>query len=152
MPAVRSNPLTEFLFRIHPRIYRTFKGRVLGRIGGNPVCLLTTTGRRSGEPRESCLVYVDKGDVWVVAASYAGEPLHPAWYLNLRKNPRATLRLRDRVIPVRARDAHGEERERLWREIVAQDDGFAVYEQRTRGIRDIPVVVLEPDPDGPSEG
>jgi deazaflavin-dependent oxidoreductase (nitroreductase family) len=152
MAAVTSNPVTELLFRIHPWIYRTFKGRVLGAMGGVPIFLLTTTGRKSGEPRETCLMYVDKGDAWIVAASYAGQPEHPGWYRNLRENPRASLRIRDRVVPVRARDAHGEERERLWREIVAQDEGFAVYEERTRGVRDIPVVVFEPEPGAAATG
>lgn len=143
MPAASANPVTELLFRIHPWIYRTFKGRILGSMGGTPIFLLTTTGRRSGQPRSNALMYVDRGDSWVVAASYAGEPRHPAWYLNLRKEPGATLQIRERVIPVCAREAHGEERERLWGEIVAQDPSFEVYVDRTRGIREIPVIVFE---------
>ena len=145
MSAVSVNPVTSLLFRIHPWIYRTFKGRILGAMGGVPIFLLTTTGRKSGEPRDNCLMYVDKGDAWAVAASYAGQPKHPAWYLNLRKDPRATLQIRERVIPVRARETKGEERDRLWAEIVAQDEGFSVYEQRTRGVREIPVVFFEPE-------
>lgn len=145
MPTASVNPVTTFLFRIHPWLYRTFKGRVLGSMGGVPVFLLTTTGRKSGEPRQNCLMVVDKGDSWAVAASYAGQPKHPAWYLNLRKDSSATLQIRDRVVRVRARETHGEERERLWAEIVAQDEGFATYEERTRGIRDIPVLLFEPD-------
>jgi hypothetical protein len=59
-------------------------------------------------------------------------------------HPEATIQVRDRVIPVVARETEGEERDRLWAAIVEQDESFAVYEERTRGIREIPVVVFEP--------
>lgn len=144
MPAARRNALTEFFFRIHPWIYRKSGGRILGRFGNAPILLLFTRGRKSGQPRTNGLVYLDRGDHWAVAASWAGEPKHPIWYLNLMAHPNVTIQIRDRRIPVRARELQGEDRDLVWKEIVAQDPGFAVYEERTRGVRDIPVVVLEP--------
>ena len=135
--------MTEFLFRIHPWIYRKTGGRVLGRLGGSPVLLLHTRGRKTGQPRTNGLIYLDRGDSWAVAASWAGEPKHPIWYLNLMAQPDVEIQVRDRLIPVRARELEGEERARVWREIVDQDPGFSVYEDRTRGIREIPVVLLE---------
>jgi deazaflavin-dependent oxidoreductase (nitroreductase family) len=144
MPAAQRNAITEFFFRIHPWIYRKTGGRVLGQLGKNPILLLETRGRKSGQTRTNGLVYLDRGNSWAVAASWAGEPKHPLWYLNLVAQPEATIQVQDRRIPVRARELAGDERALVWKEIVAQDPGFAVYEERTRGIREIPVVVLEP--------
>jgi deazaflavin-dependent oxidoreductase (nitroreductase family) len=144
MPAARRNAATELFFRIHPWIYRKTGGRVLGRMGPSPILLLSSVGHKSGQPRTNALMHLDRGDSWVVAASWAGEPRHPHWYLNLRAHPEVTIQVRNRVIPVIARETEGDERDRLWAEIVAQDESFAVYEERTRGVREIPVVVFEP--------
>lgn len=142
MPAVTRNRAVEFFWRIHPTIYRLTGGRLLGRISGVPVLLLTTKGRKSGEARTRPLLYLADGDAFVVAASFAGEPRHPAWWLNLLADPNASVQVGSCVVEVRAREAEGEERERLWRAIVARDASFAEYERRTT--RRIPVVVLEP--------
>ena len=144
MPAASRNAVTELFFRVHPWIYRKTGGRVLGRLGGDPILLLETVGRRTGQPRTNGLAYVEHDDGWVVAASWAGEPKHPIWYLNLMAQPEVTIQVRDRRIEVRARDLAGEERARGWQKILDQDPSFAEYEKRTRGIREIPVVLLEP--------
>lgn len=144
MPAARRNAISELFFRVHPWIYRKTGGRILGRIGKAPVLLLTTRGRKTGQPRTNGLLYLDRGDHWVVAASWAGEPRHPVWYLNLREHPDVTIQIHDRHIPVRARQLEGDQRALVWKEIVAQDPSFAEYEERTRGIREIPVIALEP--------
>ena len=78
----------------------------------------------------------------MVVASYAGEPRHPAWWLNLLADPTAQIQRGDTVSSVIAREADGEERARLWSEIVEGWSGYAEYEKRTT--RHIPVVVLEP--------
>ena len=142
MPAVTKNRAIQLFWRVHPLVYRLTGGRLLGRIDGVPVLLLMTRGRRSGAVRTKPLLYLAHGDAFVVAASFAGEPRHPAWWLNLRADPRARVQVGARVVEVRAREAEGEERERLWRAIVAQDASFSEYERRTT--RRIPVVVLEP--------
>ncbi len=144
MPTASRNAVTETFFRIHPWIYRKTNGRVLGKFGDGPVLLLNTRGRKSGAQRTNGLIYLDRGKSWAVAASWAGEPKHPLWYLNLKADPDATIQIRDRTIPVRARELEGEERDKVWQEIVAQDPGFAEYEKRTQGIREIPVVLFEP--------
>ena len=142
MPAVTKNRMIELFWRVHPVVYRLTGGRLLGRLDGVPVLLLVTRGRKSGATRTKPLLYLADGDSFVVAASYAGEPRHPAWWLNLRAHPNAQVQVGSRVVDVRAREAEGEERARLWRAIVAQDASFAEYERRTT--RRIPVVVLEP--------
>ena len=147
MPSVRRNFLTETFFKIHPWIYRKTGGRLLGSFDGAPILLLHTRGRKSGQPRTNGLVYLEREGGWAIAASWAGEPTHPAWYRNLMARRDAEIQVGPRRIAIRARELEGEERALVWKEIVAQDPGFAGYEERTRGIREIPVVLLEPRDD-----
>ena len=123
--------------------YRLSGGRVAGQIpSGAPICLLTTTGRRSGRLRTVPLVYVPDGDDLVVVASRGGMGSHPAWYLNLLADPGATVQLGAATRRVRARDASEAERERLWPTLTAAYPHFDAYQLRT--LRRIPVVILSP--------
>jgi deazaflavin-dependent oxidoreductase (nitroreductase family) len=123
--------------------YRLSGGRVAGRIpSGAPICLLTTTGRRSGRLRTVPLVYVPDGDDLVVVASRGGMGSHPAWYLNLVADTGATVQVGASIARVRARDATEAERERLWPTLTAAYPHFDAYQLRTS--RRIPVVVLSP--------
>lgn len=140
--AVRRNAVTELFWKVHRFLYRVSGGRIGGRVVGMPVLMLTTKGRKSGEPRSSVLTYVPHGKAAVVYASNAGEPRHPAWWLNLLADPHATVQRGQEVIPVVAREADGDERAALWDEAVRINAGYAEYEKRTT--RRIPVVVLEP--------
>jgi deazaflavin-dependent oxidoreductase (nitroreductase family) len=143
MAAIKRSWLVEQFWKIHPWLYRVSGGRLGGRVIGLPVLLLTTTGRKSGEPRTRALTYFPHADASVVVASYLGEPRHPDWWLNLRRTPSATIQRGGEVVRVRAREADGEEREGLWREITATAPDYAEYQTRTE--RRIPVVVLEPE-------
>ena len=142
MPAVRRTKAMELFWKLHRFLYRVSGGRIGGRVLGMPVLMLTTTGRKSGAPRTNVLTYLPKGRASVVFASNAGEPRHPAWWLNLAADPHATVQRGQEVMPVVAREAEGEERARLWDEVVRTEAGYAVYAERTT--RRIPVVVLEP--------
>jgi F420H(2)-dependent quinone reductase len=126
---------------LHKRVYRLTGGRVGGRIGKLPVLLLTTIGRKSGRPRTQPLAYTRVGDGYAVIASKGGAAQHPLWYLNLRANPLAEVTVGRDTRKVRARDAEGEERERLWRALADLYPGYDRYAQKTS--RGIPVVVLE---------
>lgn len=106
------------------------------------VLVLTTTGARSGLPRDVPLVYVEREGEFVVIASSAGAEKHPAWFHNLKKTPRARVLIRGRSVEVLARQASGPEREELWRRAVALYDGFDTYKARTD--REIPVMILTP--------
>ena len=118
-----------------------------GSLGKAPVLLLTTTGRRSGRARTQPLLYARDGDRYVVIASKGGAPADPLWYLNLRANPAADVTIGRTSQPVRAHDAEGEERSRLWRAMTDLYSGYDRYADRTS--RRIPVVVLSPaDPPG----
>jgi deazaflavin-dependent oxidoreductase (nitroreductase family) len=127
---------------LHRRIYRLTGGKVGGRIANMPVLLLTTTGRRSGKPRTQPLAYTRAGDGYAIIASKGGAAQHPLWYLNLRANPLAEVTVGRVTQKVRAREAEGEERERLWRQLADIYSGYDKYARKTS--RRIPVMVLEP--------
>ena len=132
----------RILGRIHSRVYRLTGGKLGGKFGRAPVLLLTTTGRKSGQPRTQPLLYARAGDGYVVIASKGGAPRHPLWYLNLQANPEAEVTVGPAGHHVRARDAEGEEREQLWRAVTDLYSGYDKYAQKTS--RTIPVVVLDP--------
>ena len=112
---------------------------------GDRLLLLTTVGRRSGEERITPVMYHRDGDRYVVVASKGGAPDHPAWYRNLTANPLARVEVGaetgTETFEVRAREAEGEERERLYAERVAIAPGFGEYTRMTS--RQIPVMILE---------
>jgi deazaflavin-dependent oxidoreductase (nitroreductase family) len=108
-----------------------------------PALLLTTIGRKSGEPRQIPLIYGRAGDRFVIVASLGGALDHPMWYKNLQANPDAEIQVGVDHYNVRARDAQGEERAELWPIMVKILPQYLEYERATEGIREIPVVVLE---------
>jgi F420H(2)-dependent quinone reductase len=128
--------------KLNVPLYRASGGRIGGRVGKAPVLLLTTTGRKSGQPRTAPVVYLADGERMVVIGSNAGNTRAPAWSLNLKANPEAEAEVGRKRIKVRARIAEGEERAELWRKSNEQYAGFEDYEARTN--RDIAVFVLEP--------
>ena len=140
--ATKRNALIELFWKIHPHLYHWSGGRIGGKIMNLPVLLLTTRGRRSGQPRTKALMYLPDGDSFVVIASVLGEPKHPVWFLNLRAQPKVEVEVGSRRIGVVAHEAEGAERERLWNAVVKRQKDYAVYQERTN--RRIPVVVLKP--------
>lgn len=132
----------EAIWRVHRWLYQASGGRLGGTMMGMPVLLLRTTGRKSGEVRTSPLMYLPYGKACVVIASNAGEPKHPGWWHNLKADPRAEIQRGGKVVRVVAREAVGEERTRLWADLLRAEKSYAEYEARTT--RTIPVVVLDP--------
>lgn len=128
--------------RLHAWVYRRSGGRVLGRIGGQPVLLLQTTGRRSGATRTTPVQYVAYGEAFVVVAADHGAPHPPAWYLNLRANPRGRVRVRAQHLEVAARSASGAERSQLWRQLSAANRYLPAVQ--TKAGRLLPLLVLTP--------
>ncbi len=113
--------------------------------------MLTTTGRRSGQPRQVTLARLELDGVPVVIASNFGREHHPAWSENLRAEPRATVERDGRAEPVRARELGEHERQRVWPQAVAIWPGYGTYREATRGTREIRMFALEPDPErGPT--
>jgi deazaflavin-dependent oxidoreductase (nitroreductase family) len=109
---------------------------------GVPSLILTATGRRSGEPRSTPLIFGRDGDRFIVIASLGGSDEDPGWYRNLAANPDAHVQVKGEHFSVRARTAEAEERARLWELMVEGYPPYADYQARTE--RRIPVVVLEP--------
>ena len=130
----------------HVAIYRRTGGLLGGRVRALPVLLLTTTGRKSGQQRTQPLNYLRYGTAYVVTASNSGRDSYPAWFLNLQSNPRASVQVRRKVLPVTARVANEEEHARLWEELTAKGRNYAEYVKMTD--RDIPMVILQPDSEG----
>jgi deazaflavin-dependent oxidoreductase (nitroreductase family) len=108
-------------------------------IGDVPILLLTTKGRRSGQPRTVPVMYVPGAEP-ILVASDGGSPSHPAWYLNLQAEPHAEIEIEGQRQVVVARTVTGEEREPLWRRAVALYPAYADYQRRTD--RQLPVIVL----------
>jgi deazaflavin-dependent oxidoreductase (nitroreductase family) len=103
--------------------------------------LLTTTGRKSGQPRRTALIYQPDGDSHVVVASQGGAPDHPAWYKNLAEHPEVDVQVGADKFTARARTATAEERPRLWALMNEVWPAYAEYQTKTD--REIPVVVLD---------
>lgn len=130
-------------FEIHKRLYRLTGGLIGHHLPVvPPMLLLDNVGARTGTKRTNALVYLEDGDDYVVIASKAGWPKHPAWYHNLKANPDATVQVGSRKVPVHARVATPEERKRLWPKVVDAWRGYATYQERTD--REIPLVMLTP--------
>jgi deazaflavin-dependent oxidoreductase (nitroreductase family) len=126
----------------HVRRYRETDGEVGYLWNGVPTLLLTTQGRRSGQPRTRALIFGRDGEDYLVVASMGGAPKHPGWYLNLVETPTAEIQVRGEVIPVTARTASTEDKPRLWQIMTGVWPNYDAYQTRTD--RDIPVVVLSP--------
>ena len=126
----------------HVRRYRETDGEV-GHIWrrGATTLLLTTTGRRTGRPTTTPLIYAEADGVFVVVASKGGAPTDPGWYRNLAKNPDVQVQIKGDAFSARARTATGAERDRLWELATRQWPDYDEYQTRTE--RQIPVVVLE---------
>lgn len=152
-PAGLDKPYVGTIIRLmskaHVAIYR-WTGGLLGstwRVGdafpeGVPVLLLTTIGRKSGEPRTTPLLFIEDDERIIVVASQGGRPKDPLWYKNLQVNPECEVQIRRHKMKMRARTASPEERKRLWPKLVEHYADFASYETWTD--RTIPVVILEP--------
>ena len=126
----------------HIRRYRETDGEVGYLWNGATALLLTTTGRKTGQPRTQPLIFASDGDDYLVVASMGGAPKHPSWYLNLVDHPDAEVQVKGDIIPVRAHTATNDEKPRLWKIVTEQWPNYDVYQTRTD--RQIPVVVLSP--------
>jgi deazaflavin-dependent oxidoreductase (nitroreductase family) len=125
----------------HVRVYRETDGERGYHWRGANILLLTSEGRKSGEPRTTPLIHRTDGERWIVVASKGGTPENPGWYENLEANPDASIQVKGEVIPVRASTAQGEERSRLWSLMTEVWPAYDEYQARTS--REIPVVVFE---------
>jgi deazaflavin-dependent oxidoreductase (nitroreductase family) len=123
--------------------FRTNGGKVGGQFEGGTLLILHTIGAKSGQVRESPVAYFAQDDgSMVIVASKAGLPTNPAWFHNLKANPRFEVEVGTATVPVVAEEITGAERESKWTEIVAKAPGFGEYQKQTTRI--IPLVRLTP--------
>ncbi|MEH6621838.1 MAG: nitroreductase family deazaflavin-dependent oxidoreductase [Dietzia maris] len=139
----------KVMSRVNTWAYRVSGGRIGGswRVGSAlrapvPVCLVTTTGRKSGEPRTVPLLHLPDGDRVLLVASQGGLPKHPQWYYNVLADPNVTVQVGRRRRAMTAREATQSERAELWPRLVERYADFADYQANTSRI--IPVIICEP--------
>lgn len=132
----------KWMSRVNTWTYRVSRGKWGGTFQKRPVALLTTTGRKTGQPRVSPLLYLREGDRVILVASQGGRDKHPLWYLNLKANPKVSVQIKDEVLQLQARDATPEEREQYWPKLVAMYPSFDDYQSWTDRV--IPVVICDP--------
>ncbi|WP_271799978.1 nitroreductase family deazaflavin-dependent oxidoreductase [Dietzia maris] len=139
----------KVMSRVNTWAYRASGGRVGGswRVGSAlrapvPVCLVTTTGRKSGEPRTVPLLHLPDGDRVLLVASQGGLPKHPQWYYNVLADPNVTVQVGRRRRAMTAREATPSERAELWPRLVERYADFADYQANTSRV--IPVIICEP--------
>lgn len=140
----RPGTINRLFFRtlsvVHGFLYRRGLARSLGKM---QQILLTTTGRKTGQPHTVPLGAVPEGDSWVVIASFNGQDVHPSWWLNLVAHPQATIQVNDRIIPVRMQEiTDAADRERIWKSVVSSMQRYAIYPKRTSRV--IPLGLLRP--------
>lgn len=141
--------IIKVMSRVNIRLYRLTGGRIgkNWRIGAGfkkpvPICLLTTTGRKSGQARTVPLCFLQDGANIVLVASQGGLPSNPQWYGNLRANPAVEIEIGTKRGAYRGRKASAAERTRLWPQLVELYADFDSYQSWTD--RQIPVVICEP--------
>lgn len=139
----------RWMSRLNVLVYRLSGGALWGkwRVGAAwekpvPVCLLTTTGKKTGIARTAPLLFLEDGQNVLLVASQGGMRKNPLWYVNLKANPEVTIQIKRRVGRYRSRIATPEERERYWPRLVEHYADFATYQRWTDRV--IPVVVCEP--------
>jgi deazaflavin-dependent oxidoreductase (nitroreductase family) len=103
---------------------------------------LTTTGRKSGQPRTVHLLYIRDGSAYVVTASNGGKQSPPGWFFNVRSNPQVSMKVQDRQLSAVAEIAEPDKRRELWARLLAIAPMYAGYEKKTS--REIPMVILQP--------
>ena len=137
----RFKPRTiRLMGRLHASLWRLTRGRFVDAVGAAPFLLLTTTGRKTGRLRTTPVLYLEDGSDLVVVASFGGNDMHPAWYLNLKQYPEAEVVIRGERRRVIAREISIEEKKIIWPRLVKSYPQFDIYQQRTR--REIPLFRL----------
>jgi deazaflavin-dependent oxidoreductase (nitroreductase family) len=156
LPASRPGSwlLAPVLHRLDRPVYSATRGRhtLASLLTGLPVVLLTTTGARSGRRCVVPLLGLPTPDGLAVIASNFGRPHHPAWYYNLRANPEAEISVEGARRRVRAVEAEGEQRARIWQQALTMYPGYTTYERRVGDGRRIALFVLEPVTTGTAAG
>ncbi|OBG86479.1 hypothetical protein A5733_13835 [Mycobacterium sp. NS-7484] len=133
----------KWMSRAQTWIFKKSGGRLGDKfLRGAQVGILTTIGRKSGEERDSPLLYLQEGKRIVLVASQGGRATNPMWYLNLVANPKVKFQTKHETLELTARDATDTERDEYWPKLDAMYADFANYRSYTD--RKIPIVICDP--------
>ena len=132
----------KVMLSIYIFLYRLTSGAIGGRMAGLQVLLLTTTGRKTGQPRITPLGYFKQDGSFVVIASNGGADQNPAWFYNLKSNPQVTLQIGNKHLAAKAEVADTDKRGQMWAELVKMAPAYEHYTTRTK--REIPMIILHP--------
>jgi F420H(2)-dependent quinone reductase len=135
--------LLKIFMAFHVGMYRLSGGKLGGSMRGFKVLLLTTTGRKSGKQHTVPLGWFEHPGGYLIVGSNGGRPAYPAWYLNLKSKPQATIQVGSKVMAATSETLAGEARTQAWQKITAAAPMYAQYETKTT--RQIPVVFLRPN-------
>lgn len=142
-PSKANKLINRVIVRMNVYVYRKSGGKLLGRMGKLDFLLLTTQGRKSGRPRTNPVAYLYDAGRFVICAAYGGEPVNPAWFMNLRAVPRVMVEIgRERIDATAMVVDPGAERDRLWQRLVDALPVYARYQNRTSRL--LPIVVITP--------
>jgi F420H(2)-dependent quinone reductase len=145
MPETKSSPpktLIKLISKLNVLLYRLSGGKIMGKMSGTPICLVTMTGRKSGRKITLPLMYNPNGDTVILVASLGGAPKSPVWYHNLVANPLVEIQIGSKRRKMSVKQASPEEKKALWPAIVANFPNYELYQERTE--RDIPVMICSP--------
>jgi F420H(2)-dependent quinone reductase len=138
---VRLKPRTiRLIGRLHAWLWKLTGGKLGNAFGRAPFMMLTTRGRKTGRDRTTPVLYLRYGADLIVVASFGGNDMHPAWYLNLECCPEAEVIINGKRRRLFAYKVSPEEKELIWPRLVKMYPNFATYQQRTR--REIPLLQL----------
>lgn len=136
------HPVMKVMAKVHSALYQLSGGRMGRSMGGQDILLLHHVGAKSGKAYKSPLGYVRDGDAYAVIAAAAGQPNHPGWYHNLKKNPDTIINVEGQEIRVIAEIAPNEKRDELWAKLSADLPQFDEFQAKTSRL--IPAVLLRP--------
>ena len=132
----------RFFTALNVLLYRLSGGRLMNRMEGAPICLVTMTGRKSGKKKTIALMYTRHGQDVLLVASLGGAPANPVWYYNLKAQPQIEIQAGTVRRQMLAREATPEEKRALWPVVVANYPSFDAYQKRTT--REIPLFICSP--------
>ena len=131
----------KWFMSINSLLLRISRGRLGSKLGTQTILILHTLGRKSGQDRAIPIAYFDYEGNYLIVASNWGKDKHADWYLNLKKTPNARLEVNGKVVLVAAREAQGEEYNRLWKFVTERHPPYLNYQKMTT--RHIPIMVFE---------
>ncbi|TQK29070.1 nitroreductase family deazaflavin-dependent oxidoreductase [Arthrobacter sp. SLBN-53] len=133
----------KWMSRANTWLFKKSGGKLGNKfLRGAEVGILTTTGRKSGEPRDSPLLFLQEGRRIVLVASQGGRATNPMWYLNIKADPHITFQTKKEKLDLVAREATDAERDDYWPKLDAMYPDFANYRSYTD--RKIPILICDP--------